>query len=305
MSRYTSTMFEEIKDALKTSKSKDGGLYLRFEPINTFLVRLLPNFKNPKTSILGYYFHMFNSHVDGTSINFTCPTTYKERCTACNLRFKLYRAGGEIDKSLSKELSRKAKFLVNVYVINDPLNPQNNGKVKVMRYGKQLDKIISSAIDGDDAKEFGQSIFDLSENGCNLRVKVEKSSEKGQDQWPSYVSSKFLNKSKIEGMTEERMEEIYSSTNDLDSLVTATDPEKINKIIKEHFLSDTPGEVTQKVEEKAEEKDKKEEEDNIPMGDSPKESSKDDDTSDDLEENKKETPDEIQKKIDDLLEGVE
>jgi hypothetical protein len=280
-------MFDAIKENLKNTKKRDGGLYLRFEPVNTFLVRLLPNLKNPKNSTLGYYFHMFSSHSDGTGINFTCPTTYKERCPACTLRFKLYRNGGEIDKKLSQELTRKTKYLVNAYVINDPLNPQNNGKVKIIRYGTQLAKIINSAIDGDDAEEFGGSIFDLSENGCNFRIKVETSSEKGRDKWPSYVTSKFLNKSKIEGMTDEKMDEIYNSTHDLDSLVTNSDPEKINKLIKEHFLLEPKNPQTNKDDLQMEDtevlNDNKEKVQNEPSV---------------------ESPSEIQKKIDDLLEGV-
>jgi hypothetical protein len=290
-------MFESIKQSLKESKNKDGGLYLRFEPVNTFLVRLLPNLKNPANTTLNYYFHMFNSHKDGSSVNFTCPTTYKERCTACSLRFKLYRNGGEIDKKLSQELSRKSKFLVNAYVISDPLNPQNNGKVKVIRYGTQLAKIINDAIDGDDAAEFGQSIFDLSENGCNLRIKVENAGD-----WPSYVTSKFLSKSKIEGMTEERMEEIYNSTNDLEALITSTDPVKIDQAIKEHFLlenkdSSIKNESINKPKEENE-KEENDKEDNLNMKmEEPKENKVD-------EKEQVESPADVQKKIDDLLEGI-
>ena len=293
MSKYTSSMFESIKQSLKESKSKDGGLYLRFEPINTYIVRLLPNLKNPANTTLSYFFHLFNSHKDGSNINFTCPTTYKERCAACSLRFKLWRNGGEIDKKMSQELSRKPKFLVNAYVINDPLNPQNNGKVKVIRYGMQLAKIINSAIDGDDAAEFGQAIFDLSENGCNFRIKVEEAGD-----WPSYVTSKFLNKSKIEGMTEEKMEEIYSSTNDLDALITSTDPVKIEETVKEHFLledkeSSSKNESLNKKPNKEEEK-----EDNLNM-EMEKHEEKE------VEEKEKtESPDDAQKKIDELLEGI-
>ena len=36
-------------------------------------------------------------------------------------------------------------------------NPDNNGKVKILRYGKQLQKIITEAIEGEDAEEFGDS----------------------------------------------------------------------------------------------------------------------------------------------------
>ena len=52
------------------------------------------------------------------------------------------------------------------------------------------------AIEGEDADEFGERIFDLTENGCSLKVKVEE-----QGGYPTYVSSRFAAPAAIPGVT--------------------------------------------------------------------------------------------------------
>ena len=67
---------------------------------------------------------------------------------------------------------RSEKWLVNVYVVNDPVNPENNGKVKILRYGKQIHNIIMDAIEGEDAADLGPRIFDLGLTVLTLELKL-------------------------------------------------------------------------------------------------------------------------------------
>ena len=87
-----------------------------------------------------------------------------------------------------------------------------------------------AAIDGDDAQEFGFKIFDLSENGCNLRVKVEKN----EGGYPSYTSSKFVSPSKIEGL--EDLDDVYGSVKSLDTIFQRKSYDEIKEILNYHFL---------------------------------------------------------------------
>jgi hypothetical protein len=120
--------------------------------------------------------------------------------------------------------------LVNVYVVNDPVNPENNGKVKMLRYGKQIHNIITDAIEGEDASELGPRIFDLSPNGVNFRVKVEK-----QGDFPTYVSSKFAMPSAIDGLDEDNHKEIYDNTFDLSSVFSVKSSDELKTMLDEHY----------------------------------------------------------------------
>jgi len=123
--------------------------------------------------------------------------------------------------------------LVNAYVIKDPTNPENQGKVKIIRYGKQLAKIIDAAISGDDADEFGPKIFDLSESGCNLKIKVEKN----EGGYATYVGSKFSSPSRVEDLAD--ADSVYSATFNLDDIFDHKSYDDIKSLFSKHFLGET------------------------------------------------------------------
>jgi len=240
-------MFDAIKQSL-SSTDKEGNnnsLYkevLKFNTGNTYLVRLLPNVSSPKETIFHYYNHAWTSNSTGKFVTALCPTTFGESCPIDAYYLKTYRTGTETEKSSSSVLSRKEGWLVNVYVVSDPVNPENDGTVKILRYGKELDKIIQSALTGDDASDFGvEKIFDVV-NGCTLRIKCESRTgdRKGSKQYVTYASSKFLAPSSLE-INEKQLESIYSSVHDLKSLNKRTTPAEMQRMLDEHFFNLTTG----------------------------------------------------------------
>lgn len=257
MKPYNSNMFESIKNALDKAKTKSSGgsayrNLLQLEAPSTYVVRLLPNIKNPEESILHYFHHGWNSINTGQYVSAVSPSTWGERCPVSELYFKILRDGSEQDKERAKaNLRRKENWLVNVLVVNDPKKPENNGTIKVLRYGRQLDKIIQSAINGDDAEEFGARIFDLSPEGCNLRIKVELVSDKpGAPKYPTYTASKFLNASPVEGIDDNRIQELYNSIYDLNTFVERKSATELKTFIDEHFYGKN-SEATPEVEDTA------------------------------------------------------
>jgi hypothetical protein len=244
MKPYNSNMFESIKNALDKAKTKTGGSstyrnILQLEPNSTYTVRLLPNIKNPEETILHYYHHGWNSIATGQYASITSPSTWGDRCPVSELYFKVLRDGTDSEKERAKaNLRRKENWYVNVYVVNDPKKPENNGTLKVLRYGKQLDKIIQSAINGDDSEEFGAKIFDLSEEGCSLRIKVELVSDKpGAPKYPTYTASKFLNPAAIDGLDESKVQETYNSIYDLNTFVDRKSNDEIKAFIDQHYFN--------------------------------------------------------------------
>lgn len=257
MKPYNSNMFESIKNALDKAKTKSSGgsayrNLLQLEAPATYVVRLLPNIKNPEESILHYFHHGWNSINTGQYVSAVSPSTWGERCPVSELYFKILRDGSDQDKERAKaNLRRKENWLVNVLVVNDPKKPENNGTIKVLRYGRQLDKIIQSAINGDDAEEFGARIFDLSPEGCNLRIKVELVSDKpGAPKYPTYTASKFLNASPIEGIDDDKIQELYNSIYDLNTFVERKSATELKTFIDEHFYGKN-NEATPEVEDTA------------------------------------------------------
>jgi hypothetical protein len=232
--KYNTSLFESIKDSLnKKQQNTDSGFkdFLKLEKDNTYIVRLLPNVENFEKTFLHYYSHVWKSNKDGSIVNVFCPNSYNERCPVDEYRSKVWKSGSEEEKEIIKPLKRNENWLVNVYVVKDPTNPENQGKVKILRYGKQLDKIVMNAIQGDESEEFGPRIFDLSENGCNLKIKVE-SNEGG---YATYVASRFQSPSEIPDL--ENPDSIYESIKNLDEIFKHQTYEDIQNTLNIHWLN--------------------------------------------------------------------
>lgn len=196
----------------------------------TYVVRLLPNVEAPDRTFFHYYHHMWKSIVSNNMISFLCPTTYGEKCPIEEYRSRIYRSKNEAEIDKTRPIKRNESWLANVYVVKDPTNPENEGKVKILRYGKQLSKIITDAISGDESDEFGAKVFDLSENGCSFKIKVEQN----EGGYPTYVSSKFMSPSKLEGIDD--IDEIYTQVKDLDKIFNHKTYGEIKELLDFHFL---------------------------------------------------------------------
>ena len=224
-------IFQSIKAAL--SKDTTNSLtseILKTEVGNTYTVRLLPNNKDVNKTFFHYYQHGWTSFATGQYVGALSLQTFNERDPIAEERYRILRTGSDADKKKAETIKRAEKWLVNVYVVNDPVTPENNGKVKILRFGKQLHNIIMDAIEGDSAEDFGPRIFDLSPNGVNLKVKVEK-----QGEYPTFVSSKFSLPAEIKDLSEEKMKKVYESTFELDKVFQVRGVDDLKQMLAEHF----------------------------------------------------------------------
>ena len=231
MSTFTQSMFDSIKTALNNTNNgatNSRADILRFTPDNQYDLRFVPNVKDPEKTFFHYYTQSFTSFSTGQFISAMSPQTFGNTDLIAQTKFRLKANGTEEEKRKADTIRRTENWLVNVYVVNDPSNPDNNGEVKIMRFGKQLHKIIMDSIQDEDEAAVGFRAFDLGENGCTFRVKVEK-----QGDFPTYVTSKFLLPSAVPGLDdgEAVMEKVYA----LDEVFNLKSDEEINKLLDEHF----------------------------------------------------------------------
>jgi hypothetical protein len=227
-------MFDTIKSALSKSASGPNTKYkeiMRLEPGNTYTLRLVPNVEDPGKTFFNYFSHSWESFATGQFVTTVSPQTFGEPDPIAQVKFSLMKHGSREEKAKAEKILRRENWLANVYVVSDPKNPDNNGKVKLLRFGRQLHKIIVEAIEGEDAEDFGPKIFDLSSNGCNFKIKVER-----QGEYPTYVSSRFAPSSKISEMTDDKLEEVYENAHDLETVFTVRSTEEMKKMLDEHFF---------------------------------------------------------------------
>ena len=243
--KFSASMFDALKGAMAEQRS--GGNFkdiLKTEIGNNYLVRLVPNVNDISETMYHYFNHGWRSLATGQFVSSVCPTTVGQRCPICEERVRLYRGDAD-DKENAKLLGRKEQWLVNVYVVDDPCNEDNNNQIKILRYGKQLDKVIRDATEGIDKDEFGARVFDLTEEGCNLRITVEKN----DGGYPTYVSSKFLRESKIDGMNDAKVEATYENLFELEKVFECKSTEEVKELLDTHFFCEVTSAPSNKVED--------------------------------------------------------
>ena len=276
MSKFTKSMFESIKEELNKSKAKSGVReILRTPPGHTYTVRLVPNLEEPKKTFFHYFNFGWESYATGEYVQFVSPSTWGERDPIAEGRLRLLKHGTVEQVEKAKKLMRRENWFVNVYVINDTNDPENNGKVKILRYGKQLQKIMDEAMNGEDADEFGERIFDLSPEGCSFKIKVER-----QGEYQTFVSSRFASSGEIPGVGEDKkkMEAIYNSVHDLDDVLKVLSFDELEEAFNTHFLCEQPKQAEEPAAVPAPEKSK------VVSRELPTPSDDDDDDDEDLDD---------------------
>jgi len=233
MNDITKSMFESIKTALVRQDTGNSSYrdILRMEPDKTYVVRLLPNLTDPSKTFFHYFQHSWNSFATGKFISLISPSTYGERDPISELKYKMLRSGSDEDKKKASSLVWAERWLVNVYVVEDPTNPDNNGKVKILQFGKQLHKIIMRAIDGDDADDLGPRVFSLKSDGVNLKIVCET-----QGGYKTYVSSKFSMPKALDNVNDKTSKDILNGVHDLEKINPVKSYDELKKMLDEHFL---------------------------------------------------------------------
>lgn len=212
---------------------------------NVITGRLIPNIKdqNPETGAIpteySYYYHFIRSKIDNSNMYVNCLNTLGKPCPICKKSIEMWKSGDESKKERSKSIRRQHSFVTNFYVINDVKNPANNGKVMLLKYGKQLDMKIKGALEGELAQFYGKRIYRLDEQGCTFMIKPEKNAE-GKNSYVTYSNSTFLPAGPIADMTPEKMNEIMTSIHCLSAphQICKTPEELIDLMNKHYFIND-------------------------------------------------------------------
>jgi len=146
-----------------------------------------------------------------------CPTTLKKKCPICEKNTALWNSGFEKDKQLASKQKRKVHYYSNIYILNDPGNSENNGQVKIFRFGKKIfDMIVAKCFpEFEDVDPI--NIFDVKE-GCDFRLRF-----KTVDKFRNYDHSTFDNPAPLLKGNKKELDAVSDSMYDLSEFV---DPEK-------------------------------------------------------------------------------
>jgi hypothetical protein len=79
----------------------------------------------------------------------------------------------DADKDIARKQKRKLSFYANIYVVKDPANPQNEGKVFLYKFGKKIFDKIMDVMQPEFEDETPINPFDFWQ-GANFKLKLRK-----------------------------------------------------------------------------------------------------------------------------------
>jgi hypothetical protein len=86
---------------------------------------------------------------------------------------RLWNTGVESDKGIARNRKRKLSYYANVYVVSDPTHPENEGQVKLFKFGKKIFDKITEAMQPAFEDETPINPFDFWK-GANFKLKIRK-----------------------------------------------------------------------------------------------------------------------------------
>jgi hypothetical protein len=134
-----------------------------------------------------------------------CLTTINEKCPVCEHNSTLWNSGIEANKDIARKQKRKLSYIANIYVVSDPSNPENEGQIKLFKFGKKIFDKITEAMNPEFADETPVNPFDLWE-GSNFKLKI-----RNVEGYRNYDKSEFADKSALLDGDDDKLEQLWKS----------------------------------------------------------------------------------------------
>ena len=176
------------------------------------VIRFLPAVEGEDTPWVRVFNHGFKGK-GGWYIE-NCPTTLGEKCPLCEANSLLWNSGSEMDKEIARSRKRRLSYISNIMVVEDPNNPDNNGKVFLYKFGKKIFDKIMESLQPEFADEEPVNPFDLWK-GANFKLKIKHVAG-----FVNYDKSEFARPSALDE-DDEVLEKIWKSQYALQEFVAS------------------------------------------------------------------------------------
>ena len=141
-------------------------------------------------------------------------TTLNQKDPVSEYNTSLWNNGTEAGKDTARRQKRKLTYISNVYVVKDPANPENEGKVFLYKYGKKIFDKLMAAMQPEFEDESPIDPFDLWQ-GANFKLKA-----KNVAGYRNYDSSEFAQPSPLND-DDEALEALWKKEYSLQDFVGA------------------------------------------------------------------------------------
>jgi len=176
------------------------------------VIRFLPAPEGEDLPFVKLYSHAFQGP-GGWYIE-NSLTTLGQKDPVSEYNTMLWNNGTDAGKEAARKQKRKLTYIANIYVVKDPANPENEGKVFLYKFGKKIFDKLTAAMQPEFEDEEAIDPFDFW-GGANFKLKA-----KNVAGYRNYDSSEFARSDALLD-DDDAMEAIWKKEYSLAELVAA------------------------------------------------------------------------------------
>jgi hypothetical protein len=139
-------------------------------------------------------------------------TTIGKPDPVSELNNELWNSGSEASKDVARKQKRRLSYICNVLIVSDPKHPENEGKVKLFKFGKKIFDKIKDVMQPQFEDEAPVNPFDFWK-GANFKLKI-----RNVEGYRNYDKSEFDSVSAL-AEDDESIEAVWNSQHSLQAFL--------------------------------------------------------------------------------------
>lgn len=169
-------------------------------------------------------------------------TTLNQPDPVSEYNTQLWNSNSDENKKIATAQKRKLYYISNIYVVKDPTRPENEGKVFLFKYGKQIFDIIKDTMDPQFEDDNAVNPFDFWK-GANFKLKIRQ-----LDGYRNYAKSEFDSPSSLSD-DDSKLESIWKQQYSLQEVIDPKNFKSYDELKKrfEMVLSAAPASKAESV----------------------------------------------------------
>ena len=168
------------------------------------VIRFLPEPKGEDLPWVRVFSHGFQGPAGKWYIE-NSLTTFNEKDPVSEYNSTLWNNGTEAGKEQARKQKRRLSYIANIYVVKDPANPENEGQVKLYKFGKKIFDKLNEKMNPEFEDETATNPFDFWE-GADLKLKI-----RNVEGYRNYDKSEFAEVSPLLDGDDSKLETVYDS----------------------------------------------------------------------------------------------
>ena len=192
------------------------------------VIRFLPAVEGQDVPWVRYWDHGFKGPTGRWYIEKSLTSIGKEDPVS-ELNSQLWNSGHDEDKNIARERKRRLHYVSNIFVVSDPSNPSNEGKVFLYEYGKKIFDKIMDVMQPQFQDEQPVNPFDFW-GGADFKLKI-----RNVEGYRNYDKSEFADTSSLLDGDDAKLEAIYNQLHNLGEFVDPNSYKSYDELSKKLY----------------------------------------------------------------------